>query len=199
MAFPEPSPTSARCLVGLPVCARGESCRHSGGNAPGRTFGVDNSDSSAAARAGPRARGAVGCPDHQEGGTTPAGAGCQERSRPWIRQMRGQASNRNRGVCALIISVASRCQATSASNLIRSRRAPCSTTARSAGLKNVTPGQMVGRHGLHRSRASGAALGPTTTWVPSSGRLIVDSSRAELIRHFLVDSKVVSDGYCAHA
>lgn len=58
-----------------------------------------------------------GCPDHQEGGATSAGAGCQERSRPWFRQMRGQASNRNRGVCAHIISIASHCQATSASNL----------------------------------------------------------------------------------
>lgn len=56
----------------------------------------------------------------------------------------------------------------------------------------MTPGQTVGRHGLLGSRASGAALGPTTTWVPPSGRLIVDYSGADLIRHFLVDSKVVS-------
>jgi hypothetical protein len=58
--------------------------------------------------------------------------------------------------------------------------------------QNVTPGQMVGRHGLLGSRASGAALGPTTTWVPPSDRLIVDYSGADSIRQFFVDSNVVS-------
>lgn len=43
-----------------------------------------------------------------------------------------------------------------------------------AELRNeltMTPDLAAGRHGLLRSLASDAALGPSTTWVPPSGRL----------------------------
>ena len=42
-----------------------------------------------------------------------------------------------------------------------------------AELRNapsMTPDLAAGRHGLLRSLASGAALGPSTTWVPPSDR-----------------------------
>ncbi len=35
---------------------------------------------------------------------------------------------------------------------------------------NMTPDLAAGRHGLLRSLASGAALSPSTTWVPPSDR-----------------------------